>query len=152
MKNLYNVCYYIKQQILIIFNQNNKLYIFFNNITLNLLIYSKVITFFKNLNCIYSSKLIMIGLGFKCFIYKNYLFLLLGFSHYILYKIPKEIKLFCKKKTIFLTSLNKQKLFIFHKVIQNSKKPNIYKGKGLIEFKQFKTFIKLKKGKKQQYI
>ena len=94
----YDICYYNKQQVLMIFKQNNKLYFLFNNVKFNLLTYSRVINFFKKLNYIYSSKLTIIGLGFKCFIYKTYLFLLLGFSHYILYKIPKEIKLFCKKK------------------------------------------------------
>jgi large subunit ribosomal protein L6 len=129
----------------------NKLYCFFP-IKKKHKLFFKLINILKYPTLVYSSKLVVIGLGFKCFVYKQFLFLLLGFSHYILYKIPREIKLFCKKKIIFLVSLNKQKLFIFQKLLKDSKKLNIYKGKGVIEFKQFKNFIKLKKGKKQQYI
>lgn len=151
-KNIfYKIQYYITKKILILYNQKNNNYYFFN-IKKIISFYFLFINFLKKLTIIYVSKLIIIGLGFKCFVYKNFLFLLLGFSHYILYKIPSEIKLLCKKKVIFLTSLNKQKLFSFRNLIQNSKKINIYKGKGIITFNQFKTFIKLKKGKKQQYI
>ena len=95
-------------------------------------------------------RITLIGLGFKAFSYKNYLWLYIGLSHYILFKIPITIKIFCCKKKIYVCSLNKKDITNF---IRQMKYYNIfskYKGKGLLEFKQFKGFIILKKGKKQQ--
>ncbi len=95
-------------------------------------------------------KLILIGLGYKYFIYKNCLYILIGFSHYILFPLNLlHIYIKCKKKKIFLFSKNKQNLLSFISKFKNFRPVNIYKGKGIIEFKNFKPFVKLKKGKKQ---
>lgn len=96
----------------------------------------------------YYSKIYNIGLGYKNFIYKKNLFLLLGDANYYKLKIPKEILIKCKKNQIYFFSIDKLILFNYINKIKNIKNLNIYKGKGLINFQNFK-FMKLKIGKKR---
>jgi ribosomal protein L6P/L9E len=65
------------------------------------------------------------------------------------YPIPYSLTIICKKKKIYLFSVSKQIIFNFLRQLKYYKLPNRYKGKGLLEFKQFRGFIMLKKGKKQ---
>ena len=70
----------------------------------------------------------------------------LGFSHKLKIKIPNNIKIFCSKSNkIIFFSVEKDKLFEFIIKVKNLKKPDSYKGKGLI-FKN--ENLKLKEGKK----
>lgn len=95
-------------------------------------------------------RITLIGLGFKAFLYKNYLWLYIGLSHYILFKMYKDITIYCCKKKIYICSFNKKSITNFTKQLKYYKLFSKYKGKGLLDFKQFKGFIILKKGKKQQ--
>lgn len=104
------------------------------------------LNFFKNK--IYFFKLFNIGLGFKNFIFNNKFFLYLGDANYLKFQIDKKIKIICKKNQIIFFSKLKNKLFNFISKIINIKKINIYKGKGIIFYSNFK-FMKLKKGKKK---
>lgn len=94
-------------------------------------------------------KISLVGLGFKAFIYKGFLWLYLGLSHFMKFFIPVGLIIICKKKKIFFFSHQKKLLLDWIKQLKFFRKANIYKGKGLVEFKQFKGFVKLKKGKKQ---
>lgn len=96
------------------------------------------------------SKIYMVGLGYKNFIIHNELFVLIGDSNYLVFKIPDNLKIFCRKNQIYILSNNQKELFDFAATLKSIKKINFYKGKGVIEFKNFK-FIKLKVGKKQRF-
>lgn len=95
-------------------------------------------------------KLNLVGVGYRVFTYEkltNQIYLKLGYSHLIYFRIPSEIRSYCQKYT---------KLFIFGNSsydlltqtaaqIRNCKLPEPYKGKGIL-YDQEK--IILKKGKK----
>ena len=89
------------------------------------------------------------GLGYKNFVYNHKLYILIGDSNYILLEIPQEINILCRKNQIFGIGKNKENLLDFFSSIKYLKKLNLYKGKGILEFKNFK-FMKLKTGKKQK--
>lgn len=97
------------------------------------------------------SKLKFVGVGYRVFQMEkpleNQIFLKLGYSHIIYFKIPNEFNSFSSKFT---------KLFIYGKsshskitqitsLIRDSKLPEPYKGKGILRYEEK---ISLKKGKK----
>jgi len=113
---------------------------------------TKHIIFFKPCNIIHTlfiAKIFLVGLGYKNFAYNRKLYILIGDSNYILLEIPSEINILCRKNQIFGISKNKINLLNFFSSIKYLKKLNLYKGKGILEFKNFK-FMKLKTGKKQK--
>lgn len=97
-----------------------------------------------------SRKLKFIGVGYRAFLVNDFekklLLLKLGYSHFIYYKIIPELKMFCLKFT---------KLFIFGNFYQTisqtassirlCKKPEPYKGKGILHYNEK---IELKEGKR----
>ena len=97
-------------------------------------------------------KLLLKGIGYR-FIVKceerSLLQLVLGFSHSVFVKFPKEIKMFSIKPNIlFLTCTNYFKLNLLTQLIQNLKLPDPYKGKGInVEYNKIND---LKEGKKSQ--
>jgi ribosomal protein L6P/L9E len=97
------------------------------------------------------AKLYMIGLGFKNFILNNRLYILVGDCNYIIFYIPLTLKIFCKKNQIYVLGNNDLEIFDFISNIKKVKKSNFYKGKGILQFKNFK-FTKLKVGKKQRFM
>lgn len=134
---------------------NDKLF-FFNNLKKNNIVklvnYIKSITyklFYEKYNEF--SKLHLIGLGFKNFVLGNKLYILVGDCNYIIFNIPSTLKIFCKKNQIYFLSPNESDIIDFAYHIKKIKKPNFYKGKGVLEFKNFK-FTKLKVGKKQRFM
>lgn len=96
------------------------------------------------------NKLNLVGVGYRVFPHEklvSQIYLKLGYSHFIYFKIPNELESFCQKST---------KLFLFGNSsfnilsstaaqIRNCKLPEPYKGKGIL-YDQEK--ITLKKGKK----
>ena len=87
-------------------------------------------------------KLILKGLGLKVnVINSNELEFKLGFSHIVLLKIPKSIKITVLKNVIILESFNKVELGNIANEIKMLKKPNPYKGKG-IWYKNEKVVLK----------
>ena len=95
-------------------------------------------------------KLNFVGVGYRAFELshlKNQFYFKLGYSHLIYFKIPKPLNSFCIKYT---------KLFVFGNtslesitkttaLLRQCKKPEPYKGKGILYYEEK---IKLKKGKK----
>src|SRR3989344_1387536 len=57
----------------------------------------------------------------------------------------------CKKNQVFLLGEDSTEIFNFMSNIKRVKKSNFYKGKGILQFKNFK-FTKLKIGKKQRFM
>ena len=94
-------------------------------------------------------KLKIVGIGYKVFLndkIKNLLKFKLGYSHFVFYKVPNDIKINTSKSTTIYLSGN-----CFNNVnktaaqIRGYKKPDPYKGKGILYFNEK---IKLKPGKK----
>lgn len=76
--------------------------------------------------------LILKGIGFKAFIENNNLSLKLGFSHNIIVPIPKNIKIINQSNNLIFNSIDFIFLTQFVHYIKNFKKPEPYKGKGLL--------------------
>lgn len=104
---------------------------------------------FQNLS--FFNKLYMIGLGYKNFLLDDKLYILIGDCNYIILEIPSGLNIICKKNQIYLMSNNLQMIFDFSTILKKIKKVNFYKGKGVMEFPNFK-FTKLKVGKKQRFM
>jgi hypothetical protein len=122
-----------------IFQFNKKLY----NFLLNKFLY------LNNFNNLYYIKLFNIGLGYKNFVYKKFLYIYEGDANYYKFNYnKKKIYILCKKGQLFFFSKYKDILFNFINKIIKLKNINIYKGKGIIPFKNFK-FMQLKKGKRK---
>ena len=78
----------------------------------------------------------LVGVGYKATNQGNILDLALGYSHNILFEIPKELKLVTaqekgKNPTIYLESIDKQLIGQVCAKIRSLRKPEPYKGKGV---------------------
>src|SRR5215217_2647471 len=84
----------------------------------------------------YSKKLELIGVGFKAANQGNVLDLALGFSHNIIFEIPKELKVATEQlkgqnPTITLEGTDRQLIGQVAAKIRGLRKPEPYKGKGV---------------------
>ena len=84
----------------------------------------------------YEKKLELVGVGFKASNQGNLLDLSIGFSHNIIFEIPKEIKVTTaqekgKNPNIMLDGIDKQLLGQVAAKIRGLRKPEPYKGKGI---------------------
>lgn len=118
--------FYKKNQLILIINtQKNKKSI------LNL--YNKLIKLkIKGVLQGYKLNLILKGIGFKAFIENNNLILKLGFSHNITVSIPSNIKIINQSNNLIFSSIDYIFLTQFVHLIKSYKKPEPYKGKGLL--------------------
>ena len=118
------------------FIKKNKLLINFNLKTnkksiLNL--YDKLIKIkIKGVLQGFKINLFLKGIGFKSVIDKNNLILKLGYSHNINVTIPFNIKIINQPNTLIFSSIDYIFLHQFVYYIKNYKKPEPYKGKGLL--------------------
>ena len=118
--------FYKKNQLILILNsQKNKKSI------LNL--YNKLIKLkIKGVLQGFKLNLILKGIGFKAFVENNNLILKLGFSHNIIITIPSNIKVISQVNNLIFSSIDFIFLTQFVHFIKNHKKPEPYKGKGLL--------------------
>lgn len=84
----------------------------------------------------YSKKLELVGVGYKASNQGNLLDLALGYSHNIIFEIPKELKVATSQEKgqnpmITLESIDKQLLGQVCAKIRSLRKPEPYKGKGV---------------------
>jgi len=84
----------------------------------------------------FKKELELVGVGYKAANQGNILDLALGYSHNILFEIPKELKVATaqekgKNPTISLESIDKQLLGQVCAKIRSLRKPEPYKGKGV---------------------
>ena len=84
----------------------------------------------------YSKKLELVGVGFKASNQGNLLDLSLGYSHNIVFEIPKELKVSTAQEKgqnpmVTLESIDKQLLGQVAAKIRSLRKPEPYKGKGV---------------------
>lgn len=118
--------FFKKNQLILIINlQRNKKSI------LNL--YNKLIKIkIKGVLQGFKLNLILKGIGFKSFIENDNLILKLGYSHNIIINIPKNIKIINQSNNLIFNSIDFIHLTQFVHYIKNFKKPEPYKGKGLL--------------------
>lgn len=95
-------------------------------------------------------KLKLIGIGYRAFTVDNFenklLLFKLGYSHYIYFKIPTKIKIYCSKATkLFIYGNSYTIITQTASLIKSYKKLDPYKGKGILYATEK---IKLKVGKK----
>lgn len=105
---------------------------------------------FLEVTSITCKKLILSGIGYKVFeeTLKNNKFLhfKLGNSHSLYYKIPKNITIkLMQSSQLFIFGYDFKKISQIASVIRSCKKPEPYKGKGILYSNEI---IKLKEGKK----
>src|SRR5919112_5492063 len=84
----------------------------------------------------YTKKLELVGVGFKASNQGNVLDLALGYSHNIIFEIPKELKVATaqekgKNPEITLTGIDRQLIGQVAAKIRSLRKPEPYKGKGV---------------------
>jgi large subunit ribosomal protein L6 len=85
----------------------------------------------------FTTKLKIVGLGYRATIKENKLILKLGFSHLIHYNIPNNIIINCiKPDLISIYGTNLQKVTKIASKIRDLKKPEPYKGKGIRYFRE----------------
>lgn len=95
-------------------------------------------------------KLKFVGVGYRAFEVQDFkdklLLLKLGYSHSIFFKTPKDLTIFCLKLTkLFIYGNSYQNITQTASILRSYKKPEPYKGKGILYTDEI---LKLKKGKK----
>ena len=119
--------FYKKNKLILVINANN------NNKKSILNLYNKLIKIkIKGILQGFKLNLILKGIGFKAFIENNSLILKLGFSHNITIEIPSNIKIINQANNLIFSSIDYVFLTQFVNFIKNHKKPEPYKGKGLL--------------------
>lgn len=94
----------------------------------------------------YFKKLLLVGVGYKAILIYNFLYLYLGYSHPILYKVPLDIELnVISLIEINISGFNKQRVFQISSIIKKFKIPDIYKGKGIRYLNEVLKFKEIKK-------
>jgi len=94
---------------------------------------------------IIKNKLLLFGIGFRCWSFTNFINLKLGFSNDNSIAIPCYIKFICLKSSLLLLkSCDSVKLNKFLILLRKLRVPDIYKGKGLLYVNEK---ICLKRGK-----
>ena len=129
----------------IYFNKNNK-----NSKVIQGTFISEIKQIIIELNYELYLKLNFIGVGYRAFSFDNFdnqFYFKLGYSHLIYFRIPNPLNSSCSKFTkIFLFGdLPLNKITQTAALIRECKKPEPYKGKGILYYGEK---IKLKKGKK----
>lgn len=152
-----NIYYYYiflpKQHIWLYFNIK-KIYLFnkqtYNTKKFGLRAFSSLLPKYINFLSFFLCKLYLIWRGFKIFLFKKKIYILLGLSHYVSYSWEiLDSFFFCKKRKLFFFSWNVIFLKNFIGWLKKLQHLNLYKGKGLFEYKIFKGNIKLKIWKKK---
>lgn len=97
----------------------------------------------------YRKKLRLVGVGFRAWIKDSNLLLKIGYSHEVLYSIPKDIQIVCSKNKgviLVVSGIEQARVNQVAIEIKRLRMPDIYKGKGIHYNKEI---IKLKKGKRE---
>jgi large subunit ribosomal protein L6 len=77
-------------------------------------------------------KLQLVGTGYRAYIENNILYLKVGYSHLINYKIPEKINILCMSSNIIsIFGIDRQLVNQVASEIRNFRKPEPYKGKGI---------------------
>lgn len=89
----------------------------------------------------------IVGIGYRAHIENKTLFMKLGYSHDILYKIPESVRIFLLEPTLLcLFGIDKNQITQVAAKIRQIRKPSVYKGKGI---RLLNEKIVLKAGKRK---
>lgn len=89
----------------------------------------------------------LVGVGYRASVQGQNLVLQLGFSHDVVYPLPEGVTAKCEKPTsVSLVGPSKQQLGQIASELQSHRKPEPYKGKGVLKKGQF---VLRKEGKKK---
>jgi large subunit ribosomal protein L6 len=89
----------------------------------------------------------IVGIGYRASLENNSLFLKLGYSHDILYKVPVSVKAFMIDPTLIcLFGIDKSQVSQVAAKLRDLRKPSVYKGKGI---RILNENILLKSGKRK---
>jgi ribosomal protein L6P/L9E len=111
-------------------------------------VYNLIQNLLYGINYLFSKKLIFVGIGFKTWVKVlnnkgKILLLKIGFSEDLCISVPKNIIIFPIKHTFLLIrGLEKKKVEQFSSLIKSYKKPEKYKGKGIL-YKNEIIFLKV---------
>ncbi len=101
----------------------------------------------SGLSELFVKKINLVGVGYKASVQGKNLVLQLGYSHDIVFEIPDDLKIVCESPTVIAVSgSNKQRVGEIIKRLQKYRKPEPYKGKGVIIEGQY---VYRKEGKKK---
>lgn len=115
-------------------NDNN-----FDTIVVKYKLLSELVLNFNYVSKIFKKKLLLFGIGFRCWIlkkqkvleYDNVVFKV-GFSNDVYIKIPLFIRIICLNSTfVLLESYDRIKLLEFSSLLRNLRFIDMYKGKGI---------------------
>lgn len=95
----------------------------------------------------YAKTLLLVGVGYRAFVKGSNIQLQLGYSHDVIYAIPKGVDVKCPDQTtIIISGIDKQKVGQVAAEIREWRKPEPYKGKGV---KYSDEYVFRKEGKKK---
>ncbi|MDP4724944.1 MAG: 50S ribosomal protein L6 [Pseudomonadota bacterium] len=101
----------------------------------------------KGVSAGFTVNLALVGVGYRASVAGNKITLQLGFSHDVVYDLPAGITAKCEKPTeIAITGSSKQTVGQIAAEIRNYRKPEPYKGKGVIRENEY---VVRKEGKKK---
>lgn len=106
---------------------------------------SHIVNMVAGVSKAYMKKLQIEGIGFKAEVKGDKLVMNLGFSHQVIEEIPKDLKVVVEKNIITVSGINKENVGQFVAHVRSLKKPEPYKGKGIMYVGEV---IRRKQGKK----
>ncbi len=106
---------------------------------------SHIVNMVSGVNKPYEKKLLIEGIGFKAEVKADKIVMNLGFSHQVTVLIPKDLKVVIEKNIITVSGIDKEKVGQFVANVRALKKPEPYKGKGIMYVGEV---IRRKQGKK----
>lgn len=106
---------------------------------------SHIANMIEGVNRPYKKTLVVEGIGYKADVKGDKLGMSLGFSHPVNVPIPTGLKVTTDKNTISIVGVDKEKVGQFAAYVRSLKKPEPYKGKGIMYQGEV---IRRKQGKK----
>lgn len=101
---------------------------------------------YETVNYGYFVRLDLVGLGFRFLKIENFFLIKVGYSHYLRFEIPEGLHVVGFKRRFFIFGVDKNKVRNFANQIRAHKKPDAYKGKGILYANEVR---KLKVGKQK---
>ena len=94
----------------------------------------------------FKKELELVGVGYTVSLANNMLTFQLGRSHPDYFPVPADVNLFVDKTKVTVSVTNKQRVHLISAKIRDLKKPEPYKGKGILFVGEV---LRRKKGKKK---
>jgi len=94
----------------------------------------------------FKKELELVGVGYTVTLTNNVLTFQLGRSHADYFPVPSDVSLFVEKTKLVVSGSDKQRVHLISAQIRDLKKPEPYKGKGILYVGEA---LRRKKGKKK---